>query len=783
MPIRHRHRGWVHAREQPATDLRCTRVVVDGIVQGVGFRPFVYRLAGDHGLTGEVRNAGGRVEIRVAGTAAAVDDFLAGLVTAAPPAARVDHIEVTTLPAADHPGSGFVVADSVVDRSTTAQLPVDLAPCAECLRELSDPADRRYRYPFLNCTQCGPRATVIIELPYDRQRTAMRHFPMCDDCAGEYHDPADRRFHAEPTCCPACGPRLAWRSGEVSSILVGEHALQAACAVLAGGGIVALKGVGGYQLCCDAADDAAVTRLRTAKCRPAKPLAVMVENLTAAAELVLIEEAVATALSEPGAPIVLAPARPGAPVSEAIAPGCADLGVFLPSSALHHLLLAQLRRPLVATSGNRGGAATIVDDEIARRELSPIADGILDHDRPIVTRFDDSVVRAAAGRVTTVRRSRGLAPSTLPLPTAAGQPVLAVGAQLKNTCTLATAALATTGPHLGDLSDAETFTAFEQSVTALCRWSAVRPEVVAHDLHPGYLSTRYAQRHWPATRRLAIQHHHAHVAAVAAEHGVTGTFVGIAFDGLGFGDDGTLWGGEILVADLIGYRRYGRFATAALPGGAAAVRRPARTALGYLHGGERFGAGRSPADPAPIRMTDHEAAVLRTMIDRGLNCPRTSSAGRLFDAVSALLGLCAENTYEGEAAVRLEAAAAGHPGAAALPWTLRRRAGLLVYDPAPTLGAVIELLPGTAVGEIAARFHRTVAEVAVTMAAEAAAAADTGVVCLGGGVFQNARLTTAVLDGLALLGLRGLIGQRVPANDGGVSYGQAAIAAARTRRM
>ncbi|WP_206797017.1 carbamoyltransferase HypF [Amycolatopsis sp. MtRt-6] len=745
------------------------RVVVRGTVQGVGFRPFVHRLAGELGIGGEVRNAGGYVVIDAEGDR--LDDFLARLVLRAPPQAKVTGVDVAMLPDDVVLAPGFRVGASTGGR--TGDVPPDLATCAECVRELFDPADRRHRYPFLNCTDCGPRASIVERLPYDRPGTAMRSFPLCPDCEAEYRDPANRRFHAEPIACPACGPRLSW-----SASVQGEEALAAACAVIAEGGIVAVKGLGGYQLVCDAANEAVVQRLRREKPRPTKPLAVLAAGLDGARRLALVDEPAAGLLTSAAAPIVLLPRRPGAPLAEAIAPGLTDIGVFLATTPLHHLLLAELARPLVVTSGNRAGGPIVIDDADAHATLGPIADGVLGHDRPIWSRFDDSVVRVSRGRTTMVRRARGYAPGPLPLPHPASEPVLALGAQLKHTCALAHDDVAHLGPHTGDLSDARTLVAFERAADDLRRLHEADPAWCAHDLHPGYLSTQYGRR-WPAERRIAVQHHHAHVAATAAEHGVRGPFVGVALDGLGFGTDGTLWGGEILLADYRDFRRFGRFGTAPLPGGEAAVRRPARMALGYLYGAETFGAP-LPGELAGSllsRMDDREVAFVRTMIDRNVNCPIASSAGRLFDAMSALLGLCDDNGYEGEAAARLEAAANGHEPDRALDWALRHRDGLWVYDPIPTLRDA--LTSTSSPGEIAARFHRAVAEVVVALAEKAAAALGTDIVCLGGGVFQNSLLTASLLDGLADAGLRPLAGERVPMNDGGISYGQAAIACAR----
>ncbi|MFL6072092.1 MAG: carbamoyltransferase HypF [Mycobacteriales bacterium] len=698
---------------------------VRGVVQGVGFRPFVYRLATSLGLDGAVRNAGGTVVVTAAGPAGALEEFAARLVSDAPPHAVVVGLEAVAVPAGSVRAGGFHVLDSLVDPGAERLLPPDLATCGDCLAELFDPADRRYRYPFLNCTRCGPRATIVDDLPYDRGNTAMAGFPLCPACAAEYADPADRRFHAEPIACPACGPRLAWTQGQGGTAASGAEALRRAVATLAGGGLVAVKGIGGYQLVCDAADEAAVERVRAAKHRWGKALAVMVPDLAAARRLAMLGEAGVAALTSPAGPIVLARARSDGPLAAAVHPGLPEVGLFLPYSPLHHLLLRDLARLLVVTSGNRSGEPLITDDETARQVLGPLCDGVLGHDRPVRARYDDSVVRVVAGRPRPVRRARGYAPAPLPRPVPARQPILAVGAQLKNACAVAVGGRAVLGPHLGDLENAETLAGFEQAIGTLCRVHRVSPEAVAHDLHPGYLSTQYAKS-LPA-RLIGVQHHHAHVAGVAAEHGITGPFVGVAYDGLGLGDDGTLWGGEVLLADLTGYRRVARFGTAALPGGQAAVRRPARMALGYLYGGEDTGGDALPAELAGRlldRLDPAEVTVVRRMIARGVNSPRTSSAGRLFDAVAALLGLCDDNRYEGEAAVLLEAAADGHPGRTPLAARIVRRDGLWVYDPAPTLRDV--LTAEEEPGEVAARFHTTLVGVTVELCARAAAEAGLG---------------------------------------------------------
>jgi len=718
------------------------RIEVHGAVQGVGFRPHVLRLATELGIRGDVRNVGGHVVITACGPPDTLSAFRRALHERAPRHARVDNITVTAHEDAGQ--AGFVVLGSGFAAGPRTVVP-DLATCDACVAELFDPGDRRYRYPFVNCTDCGPRATIVESLPYDRARTSMRDFPLCTWCEAEYHDPADRRFHAEPVACPECGPRLRW--GDV----LGNEALHAATRVIERGGIVAVKGVGGYQLVCDAADQDAVARLRKLKHRPRKPLAVMVRDLAEANRLSYVDAAAAGLLQSSAAPIVVAPSRLGG----------LDVGLFLPYSPLHHLLMHDLARPLVVTSGNRCSEPIVISDEDAEAMLGPLVDGVLAHNRPILARYDDSVVRA--GRM--VRRARGFAPDPLPLPVPSPAPVLALGAQLKHTTTLAVGDRAVLGPHTGDLENADTFSAFERTAEALCRWQGTTPEYCAHDLHPRYLSTRYAQR-WSRERRIPVQHHHAHVAATAAEHGVQGPFIGVAYDGLGLGDDGTLWGGEIFLATYRDYRRVGRFGRAPLPGGEVAVRRPSRMALGYLHGAEDFGAPSIP-DTRPTS----EAALVRRMVERQVNSPLASSAGRLFDAAAALLGVCEENSYEGEAAVLLEAAAADHRGPS-FDWTLHRRDGLWVYDPVPTLSDLVTC--GDPTGVAAARFHTTIAEVTAALVREVAGGTRT--VCLGGGVFQNRRLVDAVTRELG--DFQVLVGERVPVNDGGISYGQAAVAAA-----
>jgi hydrogenase maturation protein HypF len=766
---------------------------VEGVVQGVGFRPFVWRLATELGLAGRVRNAAGRVEIEAAGTPDRLDDFERRLSSDAPPRARVERVSASPLPggpvaALPRP---FEIDESVTSAAVDRLFPPDIATCDDCLRELADPADRRYRYPFINCTNCGPRATIIDELPYDRAQTTMAAFPLCPACEREYRNPADRRFHAEPVACATCGPRLAWRAtGAPAPEAFGEDALAAAVRSLTSGGIVAVKGLGGYHLACDATDEFAVQRLRARKHRWAKPFAVMARDLAAAEQLCRIGTTERALLTGPARPIVLLEALvPGEPrLGPSVATGNKRLGLFLPYTPLHHLLLEAIGRPIVLTSGNLTDEPLATDDDDALARLAELADGFLTHDRVIRARYDDSISRVVAGRESIVRRGRGHAPDPLPLPVETPVPLLAVGAELKHTFTLARGSRAHVAPHNGDLEDLATHRAFTDGLAHLSRLLALEPEVVVHDLHPEYLSTKYALANFPAGKRIATQHHHAHVASCAAEQGVTGPYLGVAYDGLGMGDDGTFWGGEILLANLATYRRLARFGRAPMPGGAQAVKRPYRMALGYLLGAEAVGEPGAEAgvrDAAELaatfvtRLDAREVATIRTQVARGLNAPVASSAGRLFDAVAALLDLRDVAEYEAQAAIDLELAADDRI-VPPLPYRIARADGLLVFDPRPTLRAILE---GRAAGKLpallAAAFHETIA--AVTAELLVATREMTGVrtICLSGGVFQNRRLASTLLRRLGRDGFEVFINRQVPVNDGGVSYGQAAIAAAR----
>jgi hydrogenase maturation protein HypF len=796
-----------------AADLRVARAVeVRGVVQGVGFRPFVWRLATELGLDGTVVNRAGQVDIVIAGSPEAVESFTARLRSDAPPRARVE--EVLVLPADREigRGCGFTIEESEAVASAERLFPPDIATCDDCLREVFDPADRRYRYPFTNCTNCGPRATIIDELPYDRARTSMRSFPLCAACEAEYRNPANRRFHAEPVACPDCGPQLSYRRpGDAAPAAHREVALAAALDDLRAGRIVAVKGLGGYHLACDATDPAAVARLRDRKHRWAKPFAVMVRDLAAARRVGRLTPEETELLTSPARPIVLVERRrdsghgsaargtgigPLAGGREALADGVVSaepereaalnrrVGIFLPYTPLHHLLLEGLGRPIVLTSGNLSDEPLATDDSEALERLAGIADSFLAHDREIRARYDDTVTRVVLGRESVIRRGRGYAPEPLDLPIATPETILAVGAELKHTFTLARGARAHVAPHTGDLEDLLTHRAFETNLAHLERLLDIEPAYVAHDFHPGYLSTQYAISHFPENRRIAVQHHHAHVASAAAEAGLTGEFIGVAYDGLGMGDDETFWGGEVLVATLASYRRVGRFGLAPMPGGAMAVKKPYRMALGYLLGAEGGAmpgstAGADATAEFMARLDPREVEVVRVQLERRINSPQASSAGRLYDAVASLLGIRDVAEYEAQAAIELELLA--EPGRhSPLAAEIANRNGLLVYDPRATLDDLLRCLAaGDPAARLAARFQETVASVTRSFVREVSRQTGLRTVVLSGGVFQNQWLSTNLVRRLTGDGFEVHTNQKVPSNDGGISYGQAAVAAAR----
>jgi len=718
----------------PSVALERVRLRVRGVVQGVGFRPFVHRLAARHELTGFVLNDAEGVTIEAQGAASSLREFAAAIVAEAPALARVD--ELVTSPCPVHPEAGFSIrASGHATAGRQTLIPPDAATCDDCLRELFDSGDRRYRYPFINCTNCGPRFTIVTAVPYDRPSTTMAGFPLCAACRREYEDPADRRFHAEPTACPDCGPRL-------------SLPLEQAAGLLHDGGILAVKGLGGYHLACDATDEEAVARLRARKFREEKPLAVMTADPGSLAVLSSAETALLEGVARP---IVLVPRRDDAPLARSVAPGSPWLGLLLPYTPLHHLLCHDVGRPLVMTSGNRSDEPIAIDDEDARHRLAGIADAFLSHDRPIHRRCEDSVVRAAFP----LRRSRGHVPRALRLPVAAPIAFVAAGAELKSTFCVARGTEAFLSPHLGDLDSEAAFRAFRTDLSLYLDMLGVEPAAVACDLHPEYLATKWAlEQELPLVE---VQHHHAHAAACLAEHGETGEALAVVLDGTGFGTDGTLWGGEVFRCDLAAFERVAHLEAVPLPGGEAAIREPWRLAASYL---ER--AGR----PVPFERWPLVRESLK------VNAPSTSGAGRLFDAAAALLGVRERVSYEGQAAIELEHLA----GAVPAPAYECRVAGGVIFGADLVGRAHDDLAAGRPREEIAAAFHEGVA---AAFAAACSEAAGSGTVVLSGGCFQNLRLLGSLRERLETAGFRVLSHRLVPPNDGGVSYGQAAVAATR----
>ncbi|MHB1973003.1 MAG: carbamoyltransferase HypF [Acidimicrobiales bacterium] len=774
------------------------RAVVDGVVQGVGFRPHAHRLATELGLDGFVGNGSGSVFLEVEGVEDAVDVFFARLAAEAPPLARVDTVQVERLPAAPPAGSpggtrgtrgtrGFAIVASRPDVGERRFVAPDAATCRRCIGELFDPGDRRFRHPFVSCTDCGPRFTIVRTLPYDRATTSMAGFALCAVCLAEYEDPADRRFHAETISCPHCGPRLWFEDTSGVQVTGTDRALVSAQAVLRSGGVVAVKGIGGFHLACGAGDDEAIARLRHDKHRPAKPFAVMVRDLDHARSLAVLDGDEEELLESPAHPIVLAERRMEAPLSPLVAPGSLLVGVMLAYTPLHHLLLAPVPGadvpapgPLVVTSGNGAGEPICTDDGDARRRLGGIVDAFVLHDRPIEAPCDDSVVRVTGGVVMPVRRSRGY----VPLPIDLGRPVapvLATGGDVKGAVCITVGRAAVVSQHLGDVESFETRRALETTAERLAGLYGVRPRALATDQHPGYATRRWAERAAKGRPVVHVQHHHAHVVSLLAEQGRLGEeILGVAFDGTGYGTDGTdgtggtVWGGELLAvgADPRDVERLGHLRDAVLPGGDAGVRNPWRIALAHL------GAADVAWDErlAPVRAAgDGELALLRRQLDTGVACVLSTSVGRLFDAVSSLLGICHRASYEGQAAMELEAAA-WRVTPASLPRFAVGPDGVL--DPSPVLAGLAEqILGGGVPAELAAGFHDVLADAVVCACVVAAGRRAVTLVGLTGGVFQNALLTRICRERLGEAGFEVLVHRVVPPNDGGLSLGQAVVAA------
>ena len=736
-----------------------------GVVQGVGFRPFVYRQATALGLGGWVGNTTDGVTVEAEGGETQIAALVAAIRTSPPAAARVIALEERDLiPSGE---TAFAIRQSAEEGARSAEVPADLATCADCLAELFDPLSRRFHYPFINCTQCGPRFSIITDMPYDRARTTMATFAMCLECQAEYDDPGDRRFHAEPNACLACGPQVALWDSSGRPLDTGGNALRKAADAIRTGALVAVKGIGGFHLVCDARNGVAVVELRARKQREEKPFAVMFPDLRAVTACCRVGPAEEALLTGPERPIVLL-RRTGGPIAEAVVPGNPRLGAFLPYTPLHHLLMADLGFPVVATSGNVSDEPIVIDEHEAAVRLAGIADLFLVHDRPIVRPVDDSVVHVVAGEPQVLRRGRGTAPARIAV-NGIDEGIVAVGGHLKTTVAVSQAGGVVLGAHVGDLDTARARDAHATAVADLTRLYAVAPRQVARDLHPDYASNRVAES--LGVPIVPVQHHLAHIVACTAEHGIESPVLGVAFDGTGYGGDGTVWGGEFLLVERGRWRRVGHLRHFRLPGGEAAVREPRRAAFGLL--AEAFGpAALDMTDLAPLAGLDEaERAVMGRMVERGVNAPETSSAGRLLDAFAALCGLCQVNAYEGQAASMLEWAAGDRPAEGGYSFTVAEAPdGMLVVDWRQALeDALADLRAGAPRGRVAAAVHDGL------VAAIGAVAERVGEphVVLSGGCFQNVRLTEGAVALLGRNGFEPVWHRRIPPNDGGIALGQA----------
>ena len=754
-------------------------IEVDGIVQGVGFRPYVYRLARELGLAGSVSNTAAGAAIEVEGPNASVESFLARLLCELPPLARITSLAVRDLPC-DHDAE-FRILPSRLGEEHRALISPDVAICDDCLRELFDPADRRYHYPFINCTNCGPRFTIVREIPYDRPRTSMAVFPMCPACQREYDDPGNRRFHAQPNACWDCGPRVELWDAQGGRIETGEPIVEAA-SCLASGAVVAVKGLGGFHLAADATNGAAVERLRERKRRVGKPFAIMVRDLASLEQFTELNDLSRGLLLGPERPIVLLPKKRPSPIVEAVAPNIRELGVFLPYTPLHHLLFAEGRfLALVMTSGNLSEEPIAIDNAEAIARLSGLADFFLLHNRDILRRSDDSVVRASGGRARQLRRSRGYVP--VPVFLNEDMPrVLAVGGELKNTICLTKGRHAFLSQHVGDLENLESHRFFEEAIEHLERVLDIEPQLVAYDLHPDYFSTRWALAQ-KGIERIGVQHHHAHIASCMAENHLDVKVIGIALDGTGYGADGNVWGGEVLLADYESFERPAHLAYVRMPGGAAAIHEPWRMAVSYLF--QHFGEGFWNLPINFVKQLDRRRTeILLRMVERGVNSPLTSSCGRLFDAVAALVGIRQSVTYEAQAAIELEAAIAGRNENSAYPLELiPGGGGGWIIETKPMFEALVsDLTRGESASLISRRFHNALIEVFLRLANLLRDRTGLERVCLSGGTFQNVSLQEGLATRLAAAGFEVFTQSEVPAGDGGLSLGQALVAAHRFRQ-
>lgn len=763
------------------------RIEVTGIVQGVGFRPFIYQLAKRDALVGYVSNTSTGVIIEVEGTAAKIEGFLGSIEREAPPLALITSVKSEEVPLAGD--EEFLIRKSAADAERTALISPDVCTCADCRRELFDPSDRRYRYPFINCTNCGPRYTITMDIPYDRANTTMRAFEMCDECLREYEDPMNRRFHAQPNACWKCGPKvfLADASGET---LEYDDPIDATIQLLHDGQIVAIKGVGGFHLAVDAANNDAVTELRSRKMREEKPFAIMAPDLEGVERFCLVSAAEKALLEVPNRPIVLLRKKPDNPVSEGVAPRNKYFGVMLPYTPLHYILVGGGFQALVMTSANPSDEPIVIDNDEAVARLAGLADYFLMHDRDIFVQNDDTVARVVNDEPVMVRRSRGYAPRPVFLKEPAGCDVLACGPELKNTVCLLKDKNAFVSQHIGDLKTAETFAVFKKTIEHMKRIFEITPEIIAHDLHPDYLSTRYAmdlrENDHGKLQFVGVQHHHAHIVSCMAECGIEGPVIGLSLDGTGYGEDGRIWGGEILATDEVSYRRAGHFEYVPMPGGDAVIKEPWRMALSYLY--HAYGGDLWDLDIDFIREIDREKAqVLLNMIDAGVNSILTSSCGRLFDAVAALAGVRHTITYEGQAACELEGIMVDED-AGSYPFDLLREGGedpgqSFVVSFTSTVRAIVDdLRKGMNAPQISRKFHRTIADALKKSCVKVRESDGLDRVALSGGVFQNVYLLSTLSVELAALGFDVYRHSAVPNNDGCVALGQAVIAARRAER-
>jgi len=778
--------------------LKSASISVRGIVQGVGFRPFVYGLAIKYNLKGWVYNTSEDVRIEIEGEAEAIKQFERELEAKAPPLAHIESITIEY-----HPPRGyknFEIQQSQAQAGKYQLISPDVATCQACLGELLNPEDRRYRYPFTNCTNCGPRFTIIEDMPYDRPKTTMRYFQMCPQCQAEYDNPLDRRFHAQPNACPKCGPQVELVDNQ-GNLVTDSNPIAAASQLLKEGKIVAIKGLGGFLLACDATDDTVVKTLRRRKKRPSKPLAIMVATVGEAKRHCYVSQEEEKLITSPQSPIVLLRWRRGSSVSREVAPNLRFLGIMLPYTPLHHILLGDTGLPLVMTSGNLSEEPIARDNDEALRRLSGIADYFLIHNRDIYSRYDDSVAIVERGTSQLIRRARSYAPYPIRLPFKIRQ-VLGCGAEDKNTFCLTKDNYAFVSQHIGDMENMETLEHFDSTISLYKRLFHIEPEIVAHDLHPDYLATKYARELSESGIKLVpVQHHHAHIASCLADNGLESPVIGVAFDGTGMGADGNIWGGEFLVADYRNYKRAGHLEYLPLPGGDAAIKRPYRTAIGYiltLLGENALNAviatlnevkGKQSQLASIEQVSEVEVEVIKRQIEKKINSPLTSSTGRLFDAISALLGIRGEIDYEGQAAVELEMAAYSSVIARSVsdeaisrnnesyPYHMVEDEGIRIVRLKDLLSAVIEdLHQGISKGRISVKFHNTVARMINEMCHLIADETGIARVALSGGVFQNRLLLRRTVGLLEDSGLQVLTHKQVPCNDGGVSLGQAVIA-------